>query len=916
MLKPIVLLLALVTPLSAVAIRVASFNVGAYFAESSGGVFYPLYGLGAAGTPDHDSVRAILGRIDADVVALQEIDSADAAGSPNDVRDLAASLGYPHVYIAPVDASGDFKAPFDSDLRVAILSRHPFLTTGAIRSPADARELTRLHAAVKVDVPGTSNDPVVITAHLKSGDSIDRFRRAVEMKRLAKHLNALGLTDDDNYIITGDFNLNPNYGNTTYNSLPAGLPGTYALGADIPFPVSYSVNPLAYFTTPGIARLDPRQLNGSAVTFPGGTGFTLDLMLVSPAIAGRVTDSEVYNSALDVSNSGGLPKAGLPLAAGTSATASDHYAIFADLELDSEQPDLALALSAPLLLEGLPDGTVNATVTLPAARPAAVTVSLASDLPGVTPLSPARVIPAGSRSAVFALRAPRNFILDPPRAVTFTATASGYDPDTVVLQLEDVDGPYTFTATGATVTENFSGFGGGHDPAPWVVSGGAAWRGADSGTSPAAGWRAYGGPADPALGFLPAGAPAVATASFVNGSAAPLTALRIAFDVEQWRAALGGTADSLSADLIVNGQAFPLPGLFHAASTSLPSGAVAGGLTTAKSTTVSGISIPPGAAFGLRVTFTPGSGGGVPSSEVFLNEFHYDNLDADSGEFLEVVVAPGFSQPVSTLDVVLYNGESAAGATVYDTLNLGSRFTLAGTYEGYRIFTVELPVNGIQNGPRDGFAIVNTTTSEVLQLVSYEGTFTAAAGTPAAGMTSVLIGVSQTNSTAPASSLGLTGSGGVAADFTWAVSAGSNTKGALNAGQTFVPPVLPPQGLAIDNLGVTALADPDSDGDGLADWVDSDDDNDGQSDADEIAFGTDPLDPSSFFKPLLTRAAVPAHGYELTFPAAVGITYRVEFSTTLEGWEELSTHVGAGQPVSVPLPGAEPAMFYRVRAGG
>jgi hypothetical protein len=279
------------------------------------------------------------------------------------------------------------------------------------------------------------------------------------------------------------------------------------------------------------------------------------------------------------------------------------------------------------------------------------------------------------------------------------------------------------------------------------------------------------------------------------------------------------------------------------------------------------------------------------------------------------VVAPGFSQPVSTLDVVLYNGESAAGATVYDTLNLGSRFTLAGTYEGYRIFTVDLPVNGIQNGPRDGFAIVNTSTSEVLQLVSYEGTFTAAAGTPAAGMTSVLIGVSQTNSTAPASSLGLTGSGGVAADFTWAVSAGSNTKGAPNAGQTFVPPVLPPQGLAIDNLGVTALADPDSDGDGLADSVDPDDDNDGQSDADEIAFGTDPRDPSSFFKPLLTRAAVPAHGYELTFPAAVGITYRVEFSTTLDDWDELSTHVGAGQPVSVPLPAAGPAMFYRVRAG-
>lgn len=909
------LFLAAAAACHAVEIRVASFNVGAFFAENSGGVFYPLYGLGEAGTADHDSVRDILDRIDADVVALQEIDSADSAGSPNDVQDLATSLGYPHVYIAPVNASGDFKAPFDSDLRVAVISRYPFLSTGAIRSPEFMRELTRLHAVVKVDVPGTSNDPVVITAHLKPGDSIDRFRRGVEMKRLALHLNTLGLTDDDNYIITGDFNLNPNYGSTTYNTLPSGLPGTYALGADIPLPVSYSVNPLAYFTTPGVARLDPRQLNGSAVTFPGGAGYTLDLMLVSPAIAGRVTDSEVYNSALDTSNSSGLPKAGSPLASGTSATASDHYAIFADLELDSEQPDLALSLSAPLLLEGLPDGTVSATVTLPATRPSAVTVSLSSDDSGASPVSPSLVIPAGSLTANFAIRAQRNFIADPPRAVTFTASASGYDPDNVVLQLEDVDGPYTFTSVGQAVTENFSGFAGDRDPAPWATGGGAPWNGVEPGTSAAAGWRAYGNLSDPALGFLPANTPGTATADFVNESGVTLTALQIGFDVEQWRAALGGTADTLSADLIVNGQAIPLPGLSHAASTVLPSGAVAGGLTTVKSTTVTGLAIPPGASFGLRVSFTPGAGGGVAPTDVFLNEFHYDNVDADSGEFIEIVVSPGFSQPLSTVDVLLYNGETAASASVYDTLNLGSDFTLAATYDGYRIFTADLPTNGIQNGPRDGFAIVNLATSQVLQFLSYEGVFTGGSG-PAAGMTSVNIGVSQSSPAAVGSSLGLTGSGGVPGNFAWAVSSGSNTKGSVNAGQTFVVPVLPPQGLAIDNLSVTAFADPDSDGDGLADSMDPDDDNDGQSDADELAFGTDPLNAASIFKPVLARAVNPANGFTLTFPGAAGISYTVESSTDLDEWGELSTQDGNGQPIVVPLPAAGPAMFYRVRVGG
>lgn len=900
------LFLAAAATCPAVEIRVATFNIGAYFLN--GGI---EYSLGDPGTPDHDMVRDVLDRIDADVVALQEIDTADVSGAPDDLDALAASLGYPYLYVASVSGAAPLTAPLDFSLRVAFLSRYPFLSSTAIRSPEGAREMTRLHPVVRVDVPGTTRDPLLISAHLKSGTAAaDKFRRAVEMRRLVGHLGTLGLTNDDNYIILGDFNLSSS--NATYNTLPADVGPNYDLGDDIVLPVIYSTNPLAYFSNPGVTRLDPRQLNGSASTFQSGSG--IDLILVSPAIAGRVTDSEVYNSALDTSNSTGLPKAGLPLAAGTSAAASDHYAIFADLELDSEQPDLALSLSAPVLLEGLPDGTVNATVTLPATRPSAVTVSLSSDDPGASPVLPTLVIPAGSLTANFAIRAPRNFIADPPRAVTFTATASGYDPDNVVLQLEDVDGPYTFTAAGQTVTENFSGFAGDRDPAPWVTGGGATWNGADPGTSAAAGWRAYGSLVDPGLGFLPGVAPGTATAGFVNQSGVTLTALQIAFDVEQWRAALGGTADILTADLIVNGQSIPLPGLSHSASTSLPSGAVAGGLTTAKSTTVNGLAIPPGASFELRVTFTPGSGGGVAPADVFLNEFHYDNVDADSGEFIEIVVSPGFSQPLSTVDVLLYNGETAASASVYDTLNLGSDFTLAATYDGYRIFTADLPSNGIQNGPRDGFAIVNLATSQVLQLLSYEGVFTGGSG-PAAGMTSVNIGVSQSSPAAVGSSLGLTGSGGVPGNFTWAVSSGSNTKGAANAGQAFVVPVLPPQGLAIDNLSVTAFADPDSDGDGVADSLDPDDDNDGQSDADEMAFGTNPLSAASVFKPVLARAVIPANGFTLTFPGAAGISYVVETSTDLDEWGEVSTHAGSGQQILVPLLEVEPAMFFRVRVG-
>lgn len=911
------LLLPLIAPALAVEIRVATFNVGAQFAESSGGVFYPEFGLGAAGTPDHESVKAVLDRIDADVVALQEIDSADTAGSPNDVDDLAASLGYPHVYIAPNNGNASLIAPFDSDLRVAILSRFPFHTATAIRSPVGAKELTRLHAAVKVDVPGTTQDPWILNAHLKPGSTTDeRFRRAVEMKRMVGHLTTLGLTADDNYILTGDFNLNPNYASTTFNSLPSGLPGTYDLGDDFPLPISYSINPLAYFTTPGAARLDPRQLNGSAVTFSGGAGFTLDLFLVSPALAGRPHDSEIYNSTLDTSNSTGLPKAGSPLAAGTSAAASDHFAVFADLELDSDLPNLDLVLSAAAVNEGLPDGTVMATAILPATRPSAVTVTIASDDPGAVPASPSIVIPAGSLFRSVAIQAPRNFIADPPRSVTFTATASGYDPDSGVLLVNDADGPYVFTAAGQTVTENFSGFSGAHDPAPWTTTS-SVWQGIDVGSSIAPGPRAYGSVADPSLGFLPGGSGTVAAATFINQSPVAITALEIAFDIEQWRAALNGAADGMSAELFHNGQTIPLPELSHTASQSLPSGAVAGGATTAKSTVAAGLSIPPGDSFELRVHFTPGSGGGVQSADVFLNEIHYDNIGTDENEFIEIVVAPGFTGTPADIEVIPYNGSTSTAAVPYSIPGFGSAIPLSALaegqeWDGYKLYSLTAGTDGIQNGGNDGFAIIDTRTGQVLQLVSYEGTFTAAEGTPAAGLTSVSIGLSQNNtSTQTDSSLGLTGSGGRPGDFNWTSFPASHSKGMLNGGQTFVPPVPPPQGLALDNLSVTFIADPDSDGDGLADSLDPDDDNDGQSDTDELAFGTDPLDGDSVFRTVLTRAT----GLELMFLGAAGITYTVEFSTDLVEWDELSAHPGNGQPVVVPLPDSEAATFFRVRAG-
>ncbi len=770
-----------------VGFRAVTFNIGAHLVTPPGSPAYFDYGLGAQGTPDHDTVRDILARLDADVVALQEIHGADITA--NDVSDLAASLGYPHVFIAPSTNV------FDTSLRVAFLSRYPFLTQAAVGSPPMSKELTRLFPAVKVDVPGTTRDPLLIAAHLKSGETdADLFRKAVEMLRLTGHLNSQGFSGAENYIVMGDFNLSSD--EKPFTTIPSGMPTLFKLGADISGtvpPITYHTIPLRYFNGAPVALLDPRQLDNSPATY--NTGSTLDLLLVSPILAERPMRMEIYNSTLDLSNASGLPKSGSPLAAGTSATASDHYPLVVDLELD------------PAL-------------------------------------------------------------------------------------------PYQFTVAGQTVTEDFTAFPGTYDPPPWTRTGGN-WKGADDGTKTASGFRAYGSAGDPSLGFLPGASAGTATATFLNQSPETLTALQVSFTAEQWRAHFGGTADSLSAELIVGGIPQPLPQLAFSAANNLASGPIAGGTSAARSVTVSGLAVAPGASFGLRFTFTPGAGGGAAPGAIFINEFHYDNAGGDTGEFIEIVAGPDFQTKLSDIDVLFYNG---GNGTVYHTLNLsGPAFTRSTTPNFFDIF-VGTPGEAIQNGAPDGIALVNRTTNQVIHFLSYEGSFTATGGV-ALGTASTDIGVSQTGSEAIGSlALGLTGSGGSRTDFSWAKIAGPYSKGFVNSGQTLVNPVLPSQGIAIDNLAVTYISIGDSDGDGM-------------SDLDESIFGSDPHNAASRYAVTMTRTAV--NKLQLSFHRIASNSYVLESSTNLTTWSTLKTYPAgfdSGTEVSVTITPGTPVKFYRVRA--
>ncbi|MGH9272449.1 MAG: hypothetical protein ACRDZ2_14370, partial [Ilumatobacteraceae bacterium] len=101
---------------------------------------------------------------------------------------------------------------------------------------------------------------------------------------------------------------------------------------------------------------------------------------------------------------------------------------------------------------------------------------------------------------------------------------------------------------------------------------------------------------------------------------------------------------------------------------------------------------------------------------------------------------------------------------------------------GYGTVVVNYPSNGIQNGNPDGVALVDPTQT-VVQFLSYGGTFTAGGG-PAAGLTSIDIGVAEPGTTPAGQSLALTGTGTTYGEFTW-VGPAPSSFGSINAGQSF-----------------------------------------------------------------------------------------------------------------------------------
>ncbi|MDF1503940.1 DNA/RNA non-specific endonuclease [Roseisolibacter sp. H3M3-2] len=130
-----------------------------------------------------------------------------------------------------------------------------------------------------------------------------------------------------------------------------------------------------------------------------------------------------------------------------------------------------------------------------------------------------------------------------------------------------------------------------------------------------------------------------------------------------------------------------------------------------------------------------------PASDVRISEIHYDNDGTDAGEAVEIEGVAGGSLAGWTL--VLYTGST--GAT-YGTAPTALTGVIPAQCDGRGTLSFTFPVNGLQNGGTaasepDGIALVNPQ-GEVVEFLSYEGSFTATAG-PANGRTSVDIGVDE-----------------------------------------------------------------------------------------------------------------------------------------------------------------------------
>ncbi len=183
--------------------------------------------------------------------------------------------------------------------------------------------------------------------------------------------------------------------------------------------------------------------------------------------------------------------------------------------------------------------------------------------------------------------------------------------------------------------------------------------------------------------------------------------------------------------------------------------------------------------------------GSVIDSAVFINELHYDNDGTDQGEFVEVA-APLSWRDLSSITLTLYNGGNGQSYSGPTPLSSFTRRDVAGPFAFY---TLDV---SLQNGAPDGLALAQH--DQVLQFLSYEGTFAAQNGI-AQGLISTDMGVREEPDTPLGWSLQLSGRGDSYQDFTWELLSPASY-GSVNTRQSMLPE---PASVVAWLIGLSAL---------------------------------------------------------------------------------------------------------------
>jgi endonuclease/exonuclease/phosphatase family metal-dependent hydrolase len=269
------------------AILIAAFAVTAAEAVQVKIISWNIFSYNDPGNNEFAALERIVQALDPDVILFQEANNA--LGRNKFLGDFHSR--YPYNYLGP---------PYSENPRNHILSAYPIKSTGMIYCKVDDTqnnfERPTIWAELDLDnPPDGAADVRVFTTHYKSGSTSDdgqtRLNQATEDDAVVAGL--LGGNGDYQIFYAGD--LNSQIGDAPLNKIQLHL-----------------------------TRLSIIDLNnGSPVTYPS-SGRTIDHMLYSAALEGRIINRRIFNTAT------GTPPP--PAQPGDSALASDHLTLFATVD--------------------------------------------------------------------------------------------------------------------------------------------------------------------------------------------------------------------------------------------------------------------------------------------------------------------------------------------------------------------------------------------------------------------------------------------------------------------------------------------------------------------------------------------------------------------------------------------------------